>query len=413
MWSQSIARWVGQTKKRMLGAKSDRRKAQRPAERRLLLESLEGRELMAVATIGRDWKDLEFTGTASLSGGLSGKYGSQPVNGSFSGNLAIDGELDYSSAGDAVGQGGATGPVNGKIYGYGNLPTLNIDGDTAEGGMTETAGKFKAVLPADGALGEVVLTGTINTRDFSVSGNVGFTLYDTIKGSGRWSGKLSMVDTSPLTVSTTAAWDADKFGVVDIHVDLGGGVQKAATRTTAIAKVDFYWGDSTGKRLNKLADSIPLVWNQKSGDYELSALPKPPATATKLHVVTTIGKTSSSLTLDLPARPTLSISNVQITPPATGTVDLVFTVTLSGPTLSPVTVKYATANGTAIVRDDYTARSGKLTFPVNGPLTQTIAVKVKADATLANQDFYMKLTAPTWATLNGTGIGTGSIIDIV
>ena len=72
-----------------------------------------------------------------------------------------------------------------------------------------------------------------------------------------------------------------------------------------------------------------------------------------------------------------------------------------------MTVRYATANGTATAGSDYTAISGTLTF-APGQLTQTIAVPVLGDTVVEpNETFVVNLTAPANATLaDGQGIGT-------
>lgn len=380
--------------------------------RTLRMESLEGRELMAVAIVDRSWKEFEFHGPLTVSGNLSGKYGVQPVSGKFNGNLNITGEMQYTSVQDAAGQGTAVGTVSSMIYGYGNLPTLNMNGTTDPGALKEVAGKFSAVLPPDGPMGAVTLGGTLNVKDLTVTGSINFTLMDTVKGVGTWKGTLIPDNPQPLTVTTSAAWDPVKPGVVDVHVEAGGSVQKATNRNTAVANVTVFWGNAAGAKLTKLPDTIPVLWNQASGNYELSKLPVPPVQAAKLVFVTTYGKTVNTTTLDLPARPGISISNVSITPPATGFGDAVFNISISGDTAFPVTVKYTTVNGTAVKGQDFTNVTGTLTFVPGGPTTQSIVVKVKKDTTVANQDFYVQLSAPTWGTITGTGKGTGSIIDV-
>lgn len=388
----------------------------RPASRTgrpLMMESLEGRELMAVAIVDRTFKELEFSGPASISGILSGSLGSKPVSGTFRGNLNLSGELAYTSPVDAVGQGTATGTVTSFAYGYGNLPALTLNSQTAADGMREVAGKFSATLPPGGNIGAVNLAGTINTSNFTVTGTINFTQNGTIKSNGYWSGSFAPIDPQPLTVQTNAQWDPVKPGVIDVTIEAGGSVQKAATRNTAVATVSVYWGTAADGRLTKLPDTIPVLWNQASGDYEITKLPVPPAGAAKLLFVTTYGTTTNTIALDLPPKPTISISNVSVIPPASGYGDMVFNVTISGDTAFPVSVNYATANGTAVNWEDYLAKSGVLTFQPGGPLTQTITIKIKKDATIANQDFFVQLSAAKWGTIEGTGRGTGSIIDII
>ena len=106
--------------------------------------------------------------------------------------------------------------------------------------------------------------------------------------------------------------------------------------------------------------------------------------------------------------PKISLSSpsvIESSDPA-ATVQAVFQVTLTGATDVPVTVAYATANGTAVAGTAYTAQSGTLTFTPGGPTTQTVVVSVSGSAvqTLA-KNFYLNLSSPTYATLgNKQGI---------
>jgi hypothetical protein len=72
-----------------------------------------------------------------------------------------------------------------------------------------------------------------------------------------------------------------------------------------------------------------------------------------------------------------------------------------------VTVKYATANGTAAAGSDYTAASGTLTFAA-GQLSKTVHVSVKGDAAVeADETFKVLLSSAGNATISdGTGLGT-------
>ena len=79
--------------------------------------------------------------------------------------------------------------------------------------------------------------------------------------------------------------------------------------------------------------------------------------------------------VDNDAVPSLAINDVTVTEGDSGSVNAVFTVNLSAPSGLPVSVKYATANGTATAGSDYTAKSGTLTFAA-GVTTQTMSVAV-------------------------------------
>jgi PKD repeat protein len=125
----------------------------------------------------------------------------------------------------------------------------------------------------------------------------------------------------------------------------------------------------------------------------------------------TIGKGSSMTTIidnDLP--PVLTINDRTITEGHNGTQILNFTVSLNAPSAKPISVQYATANGTAIASSDYTATSGILTFAA-GETTKTIAVQIIGDRLdEQNENFFVYLSEAINANIvDAQGIGT--IID--
>jgi hypothetical protein len=83
-------------------------------------------------------------------------------------------------------------------------------------------------------------------------------------------------------------------------------------------------------------------------------------------------------------------------------------VKLTQPWTSAVTVKWATADGTATTKDsDYVAASGTVTFPANSNSPQPIAVTVNGDAKLElNETFAVKLSNPVNA---GIDLGSQSV----
>jgi chitinase len=111
-----------------------------------------------------------------------------------------------------------------------------------------------------------------------------------------------------------------------------------------------------------------------------------------------------------PPLPTLSIGNASVTEGNSGTVNVAFVVTLSQAAASPVTVQYATANGTAVAGSDYNATSGTLTFAA-GETSKTITVAVRGDTAVEGAEtFRVLLSNPSGATL-ANGTGTGTIVD--
>ena len=112
------------------------------------------------------------------------------------------------------------------------------------------------------------------------------------------------------------------------------------------------------------------------------------------------------------AAPTLSISNVSYAEGIAGTTPFAFKVTLSRDSSLPVTVHYATSNGTAAFSSDYTAASGDLTF-LPGQTQQTITVEVNGDTMYeVNETFRVSLGSLKGATLvRDKGVGTGTILN--
>jgi hypothetical protein len=108
--------------------------------------------------------------------------------------------------------------------------------------------------------------------------------------------------------------------------------------------------------------------------------------------------------------PGVSVSDATVTEGNSGTVNATFTVTLSKPTNVDVTVRYDTANGTAMAGSDYTATSGTVTIPA-GYTRRTFAVAVRGDRLAEPTELFgVNLSAPTNATISD-GQGTGTIVD--
>jgi hypothetical protein len=103
----------------------------------------------------------------------------------------------------------------------------------------------------------------------------------------------------------------------------------------------------------------------------------------------------------------LKIGDVSMQEGRFGTRVFVFTVTLSAPSNAPVTVNFATANGTAKAGQDYNAQSGSLTF-APGQTTKTISIVVTGDRNReANETFFVNLSNVAGAQLmDGQGLGT-------
>src|SRR5262249_44655478 len=100
--------------------------------------------------------------------------------------------------------------------------------------------------------------------------------------------------------------------------------------------------------------------------------------------------------IDDDGTPTISInSTVTVTEGNTGTTPATFTVTLSNPSQSVVTVDYSTMDVTAVGGLDYVTASGRLTF-APGATTQTFNVLVKGDLIVeGDETFKVTLSNPS------------------
>src|SRR5205814_1429015 len=110
------------------------------------------------------------------------------------------------------------------------------------------------------------------------------------------------------------------------------------------------------------------------------------------------------------AQPSLSINDVTVTEGNSGVTNAIFTVTLSGASASPVTVQYATADGSATAPSDYAAATGTLVF-APGQTTQTITVAINGDTTYENggtaETFTVSLANASGASISdNSGLGT-------
>lgn len=110
-----------------------------------------------------------------------------------------------------------------------------------------------------------------------------------------------------------------------------------------------------------------------------------------------------------PAKSKISIAGVSVLEGNSGSRAFQFKVVLDKASSSPVTVKYATSNGTATAGSDYNAISlTTLTFAPN-ETTKFVTVLVKGDTSHeADETFFLNLSSATNATIS-VSKGTGTI----
>jgi hypothetical protein len=116
---------------------------------------------------------------------------------------------------------------------------------------------------------------------------------------------------------------------------------------------------------------------------------------------------SVTINVNAPAASTISIGDAS----ATEGGALTFNVSLSAPQTAPVTVQFATADGTAMAPGDYTAASGTVTF-APGDVSEDVVVQSIDDALVeGTETFDVNLSNPTGNASIADGLGVGTIND--
>jgi hypothetical protein len=108
--------------------------------------------------------------------------------------------------------------------------------------------------------------------------------------------------------------------------------------------------------------------------------------------------------------PEIRVDDRSVTEGNGGTVNVVFTVSLSSAAAQSVSVQYATDHNTATAGVDYLSASGTLTL-VAGATSGTITVAVNGDTLVeGNETFWLNLDGATGASV-ADGQGVGTIMD--
>jgi hypothetical protein len=243
-----------------------------------------------------------------------------------------------------------------------------------------------------GSLGQYSISGTIvpagaglSINDVTVNESAGFATFTV---------SLSQASTSPVTVNVATA------------------------NGSAVAGSDYQAVSITGLTFNpgvtSMTVSVPIIddlINESTEIFYVNLSSASGATILDGQGVGTI--LDDDVVIE---NVTVSVNDTSVTETNPGprgqlrTTDMVFTVTLSAAASGPVSVQYATADGTAIADSDYTATSGTLIFNA-GETSKTVIVKVIGD-TLAepNETFFLNLISVTGAAI-ADGQGVGTIID--
>ncbi|MDB5489924.1 MAG: endoglucanase, partial [Reyranella sp.] len=219
--------------------------------------------------------------------------------------------------------------------------------------------------------------------------------------------RISVADA---TVTEGNSGTSDLAFTVALSAATSGPVTVAYTTVNGTAKAGQDYVAQTGTLTFAAGETSKVIRVQVTGDTAIEAnetlkltLSSPTGAAIKDGAaVGTIVNDDSTALLSLSINDASSAEGSAAAPGHT-----TFTVSLSSAATAPVTVHFATANGTALAGSDYVAQSGTLTFAA-GETHKTIQIATIGDAAVeANEGFSVVLTSPTGATIaDATGIGT-------
>ena len=273
--------------------------------------------------------------------------------------------------------------------------------------FTTRVGHSTATLPADRALNLNhlgVQNGGARTTD-STTGSLTLSLDD-----------LATPGEPPVTIS-----------VADISLTEGtGGAVNAALQvllsapTTKPVLVDYTTVDDTavaGSDYRATADTLTIPAGATGARLLIPIIPDAVGeTNESFRVVfshpqnANLANFEARITLlddDLPA---VSVGDASTVEGGAGAHDVVLALSLSNPSTQPVSVQYATSDGTATVGTDYRGTNGIAVFPP-GITNLTVQLAVLGDAIAeGNETFSVRLSNPLQATL-GRAVGVVTILD--
>jgi hypothetical protein len=273
--------------------------------------------------------------------------------------------------------------------------TVTVNGDTL---FEPDEGFFVNLTnPANATLLDAQGVGAITNDDAAPAGDIQFASPTyTVGESGatahvsvtRANGTSGIVSAIFNTSDGTATAGSDYTAVTNYPVTYNDGEAGTKTIDIPISPDTIFEGDETVN----LTLSATTIGSEGS------------VTSDPLAAVLTI--------TDDDVAPAISINDAFVSEPeAAGTSDATFTVSLSNASSTPVSVDYATADGTATAPDDYNAvNTTTLTFDP-GQTNKTVTVTVNFDAlTEGNETFSVNLSNPVGGSF-ADDTGTGTITD--
>src|SRR5437867_4964094 len=173
---------------------------------------------------------------------------------------------------------------------------------------------------------------------------------------------------------------------------------------------DFAVGANSNIQFYIVADVASGAVDGRSIDFEIKTNQITFATGTWPSPAEAAAGTWNPAGSTIVSSPAITIGNASVTEGDAGAVPALFDINLSKTSTETVTVKYATANVSAIAPGDYTATNSTLKFNP-GETNKQVTVSVNGDTTDENDEtFSVVLSSATNATVV-VATGTGTIVD--
>jgi chitinase len=223
-----------------------------------------------------------------------------------------------------------------------------------------------------------------------------------VLGDAQAVGTITSDDVPPTPTLTVSSNTVNPGGLVTVTVANGPG-----NLLDWVALAEASAPDATFVSWKYLNNSTVATVGMTDATLTFAAPATPGAYVFRLFENFGYTKLATSPTVTVQVQPTLSVNDVSIAEGDTGTRTATFTVTLAPVAATPVTVAYATADGTATAGIDYFAKTGTLTFPA-GVGTQVVMVTVTGDTTAEpDETITLTLSGATNAALGDSqGIAT-------
>lgn len=272
---------------------------------------------------------------------------------------------------------------------------------------------FKVVLsqPSNARLGRSTAIGHILNDDTRITIRAANALDASSSSDALFAVQLSAPTPAPISVHF-ATEDGSAVAAHGDYTSVSGSVRFRAGQRTALIHVPVAASNDVAEKSFFVVLSAPVggLLGTARATGIIPGGNAPPTTGGGSSNSTTAPPDNSP---PPPPLPTLTIGNVTHAEGNSGTTAFSFPVTLSGPSASPVSVNFTTADGSAtLAGNDYQQASGTLTIPANAT-TATITVLVKGDTSVEQDEtFQVRLSSPVGATIaSGRDIATASITN--